>query len=133
MAATEDNEGGGSVKQLVSDVGLLIRQELESARAEMAEKAKTAGVGAGMLSGSALAAIFTLTCITALIVVALAYVVPLWASILIVTILWGITTAVLGLVGKQKVADAAPFVPEQTIANVKEDVEFARSERSARR
>ena len=37
------------MKQLSEDVVLLVRKELESARAEMTEKAKTAGVGVGML------------------------------------------------------------------------------------
>jgi uncharacterized membrane protein YqjE len=127
MAATEDNEGiAGSVKQLVSDVGLLVRKELELAREEMTAKAKAAGAGAGMLTGSALGAIFTLGSLTALVMVALGLVVPLWASMLIVTVLWAIVTGVLALLGKNKVEAAVPFVPEQTIANVKEDVEWAR-------
>ncbi len=33
----------------------------------------------------------------------------------------------LSLVGKRKIQNAAPFIPEQTIENVKEDVEWARS------
>jgi uncharacterized membrane protein YqjE len=115
-----------SVAQFASDLALLVRKELESARAELTEKAKSAGIGAGMLSASAVCAFFTLGSLTALVMIALAFVVPLWASALIVTILWGAVAAILALVGKKKVEDASPFVPEQTIADVKEDVQWAR-------
>jgi uncharacterized membrane protein YqjE len=135
MKETRENEGpAAAVKQLASDITLIVRQEIEAARDEMTGKVKAAGVGAGMLSGSAIAALFTLASLTALVMVALARAVPLWASMLIVTVLWGLATAVLGLMGRKKVEDAAPFVPERTIANVKEDVRLARrGETPARR
>ena len=129
-----DSEGmPEALKQFASDVLVLVRQEIELARAEMTEKVKSAGVGAGILSGSALAAIFTLASLTGLVVIALSLVLPLWASMLLVTVLWAGTTAILGLLGKKKVADAAPFLPEQTIANVKEDIEWARSGKALRK
>lgn len=133
MAANQrENEGmPAAVAQFASDVMLLVRQEIDEARSEMAEKAKSAGVGAGMLSGSAIAAIFTLVALTALLTVAISFVLPLWASLLIVTALWGAAAAILGLIGKKKVEDAAPFIPEQTIANIKEDVQWARREEPA--
>jgi hypothetical protein len=128
MAANESESQGAAatVAQFASDVMLIVRQEMDEARSEMAEKAKSAGVGAGMLSGSAVAAVFCLALLTALLTVAIALVLPLWASLLIVTVLWGAATAILGMIGKKKVEDAAPFVPEQTIANIKEDVRWAR-------
>lgn len=122
----EKRESPDSLGQLASDIGTLIRQELELAKTEMAEKAKSAGIGAGMLSASAVTALLTLVSITALVIVLLALVLPVWAAVLIVTVLWGAATAVLALMGKRKVQDAAPFVPQQTIENVKEDVAWAR-------
>jgi uncharacterized membrane protein YqjE len=126
-ANQRENEGmPTAAAQFASDVILLVRTEIDEARSEMAQKAKSAGVGAGMLSGSAIAAIFSLASLTALIMVALSLVLPLWASMLITTALWGAAAAILAMLGKKKVEDAAPFVPEQTIANIKEDVEWAR-------
>jgi len=112
---SEQTEGDGrqSLAQIASDLGVLIRHELELAKDEMAEKAKSAAVGAGMLSGSALTAIFTLASLTALAVALIALVLPLWTALLIVTVLWAAGTAVLALMGKKKVEDATPFVPEQ--------------------
>jgi len=60
---------------------------------------------------------------------ALALVVPPWAAVLIVTVLWAAATVTLALLGKRKVQDAGSLVPEQTIENIKEDVAWARRPR----
>ena len=122
----ENRESPRSLGQLASDIATLVRREVELAKAEMMEKAKSAGIGAGMLSASAVTGLLTLGSLTALFIVALSLVLPPWAAVLIVTVLWGTATATLALLGKRKVADAGPFVPEQTIENVKEDMAFAR-------
>ena len=135
MAASEPSEHQGppsSVAQLASDIASLVRHELQLAKAEMAEKAKSAGIGAGMLSASAVAALLTLGSLTALVMVGLAQLLPLWLSVLIVTLLWAVATATLALLGKRKVEDAVPFVPEQTIENIKEDAAWVRRGNSPR-
>lgn len=123
--STNTENSASSVGQFASDMAVLIREEVELAKAELAEKAKSAGVGAGMLSASALTAILTLGSLTALVIVALSLVTPLWAAVLAVTVLWAAATATLALFGKKKVEDATPFVPEQTIEHLKEDVAWA--------
>ena len=125
--AKNPNDRSGSLQQLAADVVTLVRHELELAKTELAEKAKSAGLGAGMLSASAFAAVMTLGCLTVLLIVALALAIPLWAAVLCATAVWACAAAVLALLGKRKVEDAVPFVPEQTIENIKEDVEWARS------
>lgn len=125
---TPENEGlAASIKRLSEDLGVLVRDELQLARAELTEKAKAAGVGAGMLSGSAITALLTLGSLTAFAILAIAIVVPAWLSALIVTSIWGIVTGVLALTGKKKLQDATPLVPQQTIQNIKEDVKWAQS------
>lgn len=118
---------GESLKQLAADIGTLVRDELRVAKEEMAEKAASAGIGAGMLGGSAVAAVFTLASLSILIGIALSLAIPPWGAALIVTSIWAAVTAVLALLGKRKVREATPFVPEQTIENVKEDVAWAAS------
>lgn len=123
-----EHEGvGAAVKQLSEDVVILVRKEMELARREMMEKAKAAGLGAGMLSGSAITGLLTLGSLTALLIIAISLALPLWLSALIVTVMWAAVTAVLALAGKNKIQNAGPLVPEQTIQNVKEDVEWAQS------
>lgn len=123
-----EHEGvGAAVKQLSEDVVILVRKEMELARREMMEKAKAAGLGAGMLSGSAITGLLTLGSLTALLIIAISLALPAWLSALIVTVMWAAVTAVLALAGKNKIQNARPLVPEQTIQNVKEDVEWAQS------
>lgn len=123
-----EHEGiGSAAKQLSEDLGILVRKEMELARREMMEKVKTAGAGAGMLSGSAITGLLTLGSLTALLIIAIGLALPLWLSALIVTAMWAAITAVLALTGKKKIQDAGPLVPEQTIQSVKEDVQWAQS------
>jgi len=129
MARTSDGESRGeSVKELVADLGVLLRQDLEAARAEMVEKAKSAGMGAGLLSGSVLTALLTLFSLTVLLMVLLSAVMKLWLAVLLVTVLWGAATAVLGISGKKKIGDAGPPVPQRAIAHVKADLQAAKDE-----
>lgn len=115
------------LKQLSQDLVLLVRKELELARDEMSEKAKSAGAGVGMLSGSALAALMTLGSLTAVGILALSLAVAPWLAALIVAVVWAAVTAVLALSGKKKIQDAGSLLPEQTIENVKEDIAWAKS------
>ena len=129
MAADDEtmHEGiAGAVKQLAQDVGILVRKELELARAEMAEKARNAGVGAGMLSGSAVAGLLTLGSLTALLIIAISLALPAWLAALVVTVMWGAVTAILAVAGKNKIQRTGSLVPEQTIQNVREDVQWAK-------
>ncbi len=125
----EDGSPQGSIasmQQFVSDVSVLIRRELELAKAELSEKIKSAGVGAGMISASAVTGMIALGCLTALLILLIALVLPAWIAALIVTLFWAAVTAILALLGKRKVEEASPFVPEQTIEDLKEDIASAR-------
>ena len=88
MAASDETttrqEAPNSLQQLASDIVTLVRQEVELAKTELADKAKAAGLGAGMLSASAVTGLITLACLSALLIIALALVIPLWAAALIV-------------------------------------------------
>jgi len=122
------------LKTLSEETSTLIRQELDLAKAELAEKAKSAGVGIGLLGAAYVFARLMIATGTAAAVLALAIILPAWAAALIVTGLWGVIALVLALLGARKVKGGVPPVPEQTIDTVKEDVAWLRSRtRSARR
>jgi hypothetical protein len=120
------DSSGDAIKRLASDLTILVRDQLDAARQEMAEKVKLLGVGAGMLSASAVALVFTAACLTALAMIALALIMPAWLSALIVTLFWGAVSSVLAVVGRGKVKDAGPLAPEQTVANLKQDISWAK-------
>jgi uncharacterized membrane protein YqjE len=115
---------GELVKQLSSQVSTLVHQEIELAKAEMAEKGRKAGLGAGLFGGAAVAGLLTLGSLTAVLIMALALAIPAWASALLVTLLWGAIAGVLVLQGRNKLREVGRSVPEKTIETVKEDLQW---------
>jgi len=125
---------GDLLKQLSEETTTLVRQELELAKAEVAEKGKKAGTGAGMFGGAGAAAFLGLGAITAALIAALDAAMPLWLAAVIVGLLWMAVAGVLALQGRNKVQEATPPVPEQATESVKEDVQWAKTRaQSARR
>jgi uncharacterized membrane protein YqjE len=115
------------LKHLTSDLSTLVRQELKLAQAEMTEKGKKAGIGAGMMGGAAIVGLLALGALTACLVAALATGVHLWLAALIVGVVYGAMAGVLAVTGKGRLTDATPPVPEQTVESVKEDVQWAKT------
>jgi hypothetical protein len=130
-----DRPIGELLRQLSQETTTLVKQELDLAKAEMAQKGKHAGIGAGYIGGGALfglGAFGALTaCLIALLATALDHV---WLSALIVAVVYGAIAGVLALQGRDKIQEAAPPAPEQTVETMKEDVEWAKTRtRSAAR
>ena len=105
-----------------------MQQEIALAKAELAEKGKKAGIGAGMFGGAGLFGVFALAALTTCIIVALDSAMPLWLAALIVAAVYGAIGAVLALQGRNKVQEAGPPVPEQATESVKEDVQWAKTQ-----
>ena len=117
---------GELTKGLSRDISTLVRQELDLARAEMREKAKTAGPGLGMFGGAGVFSLAALGALTAFLILLLDLAMPAWAAALIVTALWAAVAGVLYVTGRERVKEAGKPVPEQTVETVKEDVDFAK-------
>ena len=122
---------GELLKQLSQETTTLVRQELELAKAEMSVKAKEGGKGAGLLGGGAVAGLLFLGALTATLMGILDTFMKFWIAALIVTLIWGAVAAVLALQGRNKLQEAAPPVPEQTRDSVKEDVEWAKTQKQS--
>jgi len=129
-----DHSIGELVKELATETSTLVRQEIDLAKAEMTDRGKRAGKGAGMLGAGAVVALLALGALTAGLIAALDLAMPTWLAALIVTAVYGAIAGVLVQTGRKKVEEAAPPVPEETIESVKEDVQWAKSRtRSATR
>jgi uncharacterized membrane protein YqjE len=133
MAADQNNDlrerGTGELfKELSDHTTTLVRQEIELAKAELGEKGKKAGLGAGMFGGAGLFGVFAFAALTTCIIVALDSAMPLWLAALIVAVIYGAIGAVLALQGRNKVQEAGPPVPEQATESVKEDVQWAKTQ-----
>ena len=119
---------GDLTKQLSSDISLLMRQELELARAEMTQKGKRMGFGAGLFGGASLLAVGAFGALTAFLVLVLATVLDAWLAALIVTLVYGAAAGLLALGGRRQVQAAGKPVPEQAVESVKEDVQWVKAQ-----
>ena len=128
-----DRPVGDLVKQLAGQTSTLVRQEIDLAKAEMSQKATTAGKGAGLLGGAAVVGLLAAGSLTACLILALGEVIPDWLAALIVALVMGAIAAVLALQGRNRIRAATPPVPEQTVETVKEDVEWAKTRTSSAR
>jgi hypothetical protein len=134
MADTEQRTtpaGDRPVSELVKDLSdqttTLIRKEMELARAELTQKGKRAGLGAGMFGGAGLFGLFAFGALTAALIALLATAIDhVWLAALIVAAVYAAVAGVLALTGKKQVDEALPPVPEQATESVKEDVAWAK-------
>lgn len=124
---------GELVKQLSEQTSRLARQEVELAKAELGEKGKRAGLGAGMFGAAGFFGLFGFGVLVAAAVLGLATAVAAWLSALIVAAVLAVVAGGLALQGKTKVQQATPPLPEQATESVKEDVQWAKSRAKAAR
>lgn len=129
MTPTERTDGaadptlGALVHDLSTQIPELVRSELRLAQAELAEKGKRAGLGAGLLGAAGVTALYGVAVLLAALVLGLAAVLPAWAAALVVALVLLAAAGVLALRGKGQVEQATPAAPERAIAGIKEDVE----------
>jgi hypothetical protein len=123
-----DRSLGELLKQLSEETTRLVHQELELAKAELAQKGRQAGAGASLFGGAGAIGLAALGALTACFILALNAIMPAWLAALIVAVVYGAIAAFLALRGRDKVKQATPLVPEQTIETVKEDVEWAKTQ-----
>ena len=119
---------GELLKQLAEQTTRLVHQELELAKAELSQKGRQAGAGAGLFGGAGALGLAALGTLTTCFILALNAVMPAWLAALIVAVVYGIIAFVLVKQGQAKMKAAGPPVPEQTIETVKEDVEWAKTQ-----
>jgi hypothetical protein len=124
---------GEVARDLTRDLSLLVRQEVELAKAEMAQKGRIAAPGFGMIGGATVAGLLAGGALTAAAILVLSIFLPEWLSALIVGAALAAAAYVLAQRGKERVAEAGKPIPEQTIETVKEDVEWAKTQASSAR
>jgi len=118
---------GELLKRLSDETTTLVKQEIELLKAELAAKAKPAGMGAGMFGGAGLFGLGAFLALTAFFIALLDGAVPIWAAALIVAAVYAAIAGALAMTGRRKVREATPVAPEQTIESVKEDVQWAKT------
>jgi len=112
-------------RDIIGNVQEMVRSEVRLARVEIRDEAsKTARAGAMLAAGAVLAMIagvFLLVCVAQL----LDLIMPDWAAALVVALALGIPAALLITKGRDRLK--VPM-PEKTIENVKENVEWMKNQ-----
>jgi len=127
--ATDPRERGIGelVKDLASQTSTLVRQEIQLAQAEVTQKGKVAGRGAGLLAGAAVFGLLALGALTAGLIALLDKAMATWVAALIVMALWAIVAFALAKAGQKALQQATPPAP-QTVETVKEDIQWAKTQ-----
>ena len=131
MAAADDATDprerslGELVGTLSNQTSTLVRQEIELAKAELGEKGKVAGKGAGLIAAGGVFGLLALGALTAGLIALLDKAMATWVAALIMMALWAIVALVLVKAGQSALKRATPPVP-QTVETVKEDIQWAK-------
>ncbi len=110
---------GEIMRDLVRDMGDMVRSEIRLAKAEIKESAIQAGKAGGMLGGAALCGLFAAACVVAFCVWLLALAMPWGVAALLMGILLGCGGAALYAGGRGKLKHVDP-VPRRTMETLKE-------------
>lgn len=122
MSQTLHEESMGELAhRLAEQIPHLIRSEIRLAQAELAEKGRHAGKGAGLVGAAGVVALLGLGALVASAIIALALVIPAWAAALAVGILLLSLAGALALAGRAQVGSATPAKPEHAMDGLRED------------
>ncbi len=113
---------GTLVGQLSEQVSRLVRAEIASAKAEMAQKAQKAGIGIGLLVVAGIASLYGLGFLLHSAMSGLDNVMPLWLAALIVGLVLVIFAGIVAAVGVKLLKKASPPSPEITVKSLRDDV-----------
>ena len=113
---------GELVQRLSQQTATLVRQEIRLAQADLKEKGKRAGIGAGMFGGSGLVAFYAVGALITGLILLLAEAVAAWIAAFVVAAVLGLVAGVLAVTGKKQVEQATPPKPEAAIESLQADV-----------
>ena len=120
-----DQSLGTLVSEATQHVSLLVRKELELAKAEVAQTAKGAGLGAGLLGAAAFLGLFTFLFFSLAFAWLLDSFMPRSLAFALVGLLFALLAGVFALVAKKKLTKVGP--PRRTVQAVKDDLALAKN------
>ena len=119
---------GELLSEMTGDLSTLMRKEVELAKVEAREELGRAGKAGGMLGAGAVAAHFALLFASFALAWLLDEVMHPALAFLLVAVLYAIAAALLLSRGREQMKQVQG--PKQTIETLKEDVEWARAQKS---
>jgi Putative Actinobacterial Holin-X, holin superfamily III len=116
---------GELIASLSLQLTTLVKGEVELAKAQVAEKGKSMGLGIGLFVGAGLFGFFAFAVLVATAILGIATALPAWLSALIVGVALLLFAGLLAFVGK-KALDKAKEVKPEPVANLKQDIEIVK-------
>ncbi len=126
-ATRTDASTGELISQVSEQTSRLIRDELRLAQAELAEKGKRAGIGAGLFGGAGVFAVYGVGALIATAILGLARAMDAWLAALIVTVVLFVIAGIAALIGKKEISQATPPMPTEAVAGLKQDIDTLRA------
>lgn len=121
--ASDDQSLADLFRQLTEQSSRLASKEIELAKAELEIKARRVGMGVGAFGGAGFVALLAAGALTATIILALAEFMDTWLAALIVTVIYLAVAGIMALLGRRKLEDAKPPLPERAIESSRRDVD----------
>jgi hypothetical protein len=123
----QDKPLGELVQDLSRQTSTLIRQEMRLAQAELTEKGRHAGRGAGMFGGAGVVALYGVGALVAAAILGLATVLEPWIAAAAIGAGLLLVAGILVLTGKKELDEAGPPKPEQAIESVQRDLDTVKA------
>jgi Putative Actinobacterial Holin-X, holin superfamily III len=115
------------IRQASDQISTLVREELQQAKTELAEKGRHAGFGLGMLGGAAVMLHYALGALLVAAGLGLANVMPGWAAALVVAVVLLVIAGIEALAGRGQLKRSTPLVPKRTMDSVRGDIDSVKS------
>ena len=120
--APRDASTAALLTGLTDQVTRLVRDEVRLGQAEVTTRAEELGVGAGLFGGAGQVAVLGLNALVTAAVLALADVIPGWLAGIVLAVVLSAVAAVLALLGRKDVQQAAPPLPTETLESARTDM-----------
>jgi hypothetical protein len=127
IARNEERPLGELVQDLSRQTSTLIRQEMRLAQAELTEKGRHAGKGAGMFGGAGLVALYGVGALVTAAILGLATVLEPWIAAAAIGVVLLVIAGVLALTGKKEIEEAGPPKPELALDSVGRDIDTVKA------
>jgi MFS family permease len=122
---------GELLSRVPAQTSQLVRDEIRLAQAELTQKGKRAGIGAGLFGGAGVFGFYGVGALVAAAILGLATTVDGWVAALIVAAALFVIAGIAALIGKANVSKATPPVPQEAVAGLKTDLDTLKPGASA--
>ena len=116
---------GELFSELAGETGMLVRQEVALAKAELSQKAAQVGRNVGLLVVGGAVAYAAFLAVMAAVIIGLSYAIPPWAAALVVGVVVGIAGGAL-LFKAAYALKETDVTPRQTVETLKEDAQWVK-------